>query len=220
MSLSEVLILILLALLAFYLISKVVYFLSRLFTSRSTRIRKEGEKIVSKLLKKAFRKVPHYQYDNILLESGNDMTQIDHVVISVKGIYVVETKNLEGWIFGNKHNKMWTQSLYGNNYKFVNPLRQNYKHIKILEEIFGLDRDKFESVIVFTEYGEFKTDMPDNVIYSTELVKFVRSYNILKINQDALDLFANKLEEFILDNSRENIRRHKKHVRRIIKRGR
>jgi len=214
---SEVLILILLALLAFYLISKLLNFLSRFFTSRSTRIGIEGEKKVSKLLKKAFRKVPHHQYDNIILESGNDMTQIDHVVISVKGIYVVETKNLEGWIFGNEHNKMWTQSLYGNNYKFINPLRQNYKHIKMLEEILGLNREKFESIIVFTEYGEFKTDMPYNVIYSTQLVKFVKSHNILKLDQTALDLFADKLEEFILDNSKKNIRRHKKHVRSIIK---
>lgn len=93
---------------------------------------------------------------------------------------------------------------------------KNYKHMKMLEEIFGLGREKFESIIVFTEHGELKTEMPDNVIYSTELVKLVRSHKILKIDYDVLDLPANKLEEYMLDNSRENIRRHRKHVR-IIK---
>lgn len=85
----EDLILIFLVLLVFYFIIKLANFLSRFSTSRSTIIGKEGEKKVSKLLKKAFRKIPNHQYDDIILETANDMTQIDHVIISVNGVYFV-----------------------------------------------------------------------------------------------------------------------------------
>lgn len=65
-------------------------------------------------------------------------TQIDHIIVSKFGIFVIETKNMKGWIFGDKDQKTWTQSIYGKKNNFQNPLHQNYKHIKALEELLGL----------------------------------------------------------------------------------
>ena len=71
-------------------------------------------------------------FNNVLIETDADSTQIDHVIVSKYGIFSVETKDKTVWIFGNRNHAQWTQKIFHNNYKFQNPLRQNYKHTKTL----------------------------------------------------------------------------------------
>ena len=78
---------------------------------------------------------------------------------------MIETKNYQGWIFGGEGQAEWTQSLRGGRkFKFQNPLRQNYRHIKALSEFLGLPDGKFHSVVMFWGDSEFKTPMPPNVM--------------------------------------------------------
>jgi restriction system protein len=86
---------------------------------------------------------------NLIVPSIDGTTQIDHVIVSVYGIFVIETKNMEGWIFGSPHQKTWTQSLFGKKFQFQNPLRQNYRHTRCLAEFLGLDHDLLRSVVFF-----------------------------------------------------------------------
>jgi restriction system protein len=90
----------------------------------------------------------HWQLDkqtyrrlhNVTLNTPDGTTQIDHVFLSPYGIFVLETKNMSGWIFGSEKQAQWTQKLYKRTYKFQNPLRQNYKHLKALEATLGVNR--------------------------------------------------------------------------------
>ena len=75
--------------------------------------------------------------DCTLLDEQNQSTQIDHILLSPYGVFVIETKNYKGWIFGGERQKMWTQKIYKKSYKFQNPLHQNYKHQKVLEDILS-----------------------------------------------------------------------------------
>lgn len=103
--------------------------------------------------------------NNITLNTSNGTTQIDHVIVSRYGIFVVEAKNYQGWILGDERQPEWTQSLPGGKkFKFQNPLRQNYRHIQVLSEFLGLPEEKFHSVVMFWGESEFKTEMPPNVI--------------------------------------------------------
>lgn len=105
--------------------------------------------------------------NNITLPTANGpgaTTQIDHVIVSRFGIFVVETKNMSGWIFGDEKNPQWMQMLAGKKYKFQNPLHQNYKHVKSLQEFLGIGEENFFSVVMFWGEAEFKTPMPANVM--------------------------------------------------------
>lgn len=105
--------------------------------------------------------------NNVTLETSNGTTQIDHVIVSRFGIFVVEAKNYQGWIFGGENQAEWTQSLPGGKkFRFQNPLRQNYRHIKALSEFLGLPEDRFHSVVMFWGESQFKTPMPANVMSS------------------------------------------------------
>jgi hypothetical protein len=51
--------------------------------------------------------------NNVTIPTTNGTTQIDHVIVSRYGIFVVETKNMQGWIFGSEKSPQWTQSIFG-----------------------------------------------------------------------------------------------------------
>ena len=65
----------------------------------------------------------HYQrFDDVTLPSADGSTQIDHVLLSRFGVFVIETKNMAGWIFGDAHQAQWTQQLYRRRYRFQKPV--------------------------------------------------------------------------------------------------
>lgn len=104
------------------------------------------------------------ELNNVTIPTANGTTQIDHVIVSRYGIFVIEAKNMNGWIFGDEKSAQWMQSFSGGKFKFQNPLRQNYKHTKCLSEFLGIEHNKFHSVVMFWGESTFKTDMPENVL--------------------------------------------------------
>ncbi|MGB4186169.1 MAG: nuclease-related domain-containing protein, partial [Caldicoprobacterales bacterium] len=79
-------------------------------------------------------------------------TEVDLVMISPTGIYVFESKNYSGWIFGDEKNKNWTQTLEnGQKNRFYNPIWQNKAHINALKAVLNLNDDAFKSYIIFSE---------------------------------------------------------------------
>ena len=52
----------------------------------------------------------YHTLNNVTLATANGTTQIDHVIVSRHGIFVIEAKNMKGWIFGNERDPQWTQS--------------------------------------------------------------------------------------------------------------
>jgi hypothetical protein len=77
--------------------------------------------------------------NDIMLRTKNGRTiQIDHIVVSPYGIFVIETKNYQGIIIGNGNADEWTQNIWGNEYTFYNPVRQNYAHIAVLKQILSV----------------------------------------------------------------------------------
>ncbi len=94
---------------------------------------------------------------NLYIPKGNGETsEIDLVYITQKGVFVLESKNYSGWIFGNETEMYWTASLSnGQKNRFYNPIKQNRSHIKWLRGVVGEDVPLF-SVIVFSERCELK----------------------------------------------------------------
>lgn len=95
---------------------------------------------------------------------GQGSTQIDHVVISPFGIFVIETKNYKGWIFGSEKQANWTQQIYRRKERFQNPLHQNKLHVRALMAFLDLPEESFKSLVFFIGDAVFKTPMPDNVL--------------------------------------------------------
>ena len=125
-----------------------------------------GEHAVSALLTASLNKEMYTSIHNLIVPTADGTAQIDHGIVSRFGVFVVETKNTRGWIFGRERDLQWTQVLFGEKRRFQNPLRQNYGHTKALAELLLLDHSIFQSIVFFTGRCEFKTPMPRNVMTS------------------------------------------------------
>jgi hypothetical protein len=118
----------------------------------------------------------YHPIHNVTLLTPDGTTQIDHIIVSRFGIFVVETKNMKGWIFGGEHQAQWTQKIFRNSFKFQNPLRQNYKHVKVLEAMLDVPPETIHSVVVFAGESTFKTPMPENVTEGGKYVTYIESF--------------------------------------------
>lgn len=141
---------------------------------------KMGEKSVSTLL--SF--LPKDEYiilNDMMFKNGSHSTQIDHIVISTHGIFIIETKNYKGWIFGNSDKYYWTQNIWGNKYSLYNPILQNRNHIKFILRKFNILRDKEQwlyPIVVFLSATKLQiTGDCDNVLWLRELNHYIRSYS-------------------------------------------
>ena len=90
----------------------------------------------------------YHRFHDILVPHRSATTQVDHIVASKFGIFVLETKNYSGWIFGSEKQRTWTQVLKGKKSQFQNPLRQNFAHIAALAEHLALDKSLLLSRIL------------------------------------------------------------------------
>ncbi len=123
---------------------------------------------------------------------------------------MIETKNYKGWIFGSERQKQWTQKIYKKSFKFQNPIHQNYKHMKVLEQVLSdiLDKDNMHSVIVFMPEVVFKTEMPSNVFRGTAWVDYVQTFRQPVISEMKLKRIQLRLEKEILEKSWKTNRQH------------
>lgn len=138
---------------------------------------KYGEFVVNRAFRKHLNPETYHLLHDVTLPTTDGSTQIDHVVVAVFGIFVIETKNMSGWIFGSANNKHWTQTFHRRKFTFQNPLRQNFKHVKSVEEVTGLPESKLHSLVIFTGSAKFKTPMPSNVTRRASGVMYILSFD-------------------------------------------
>jgi len=152
-----------------------------------------GELIVNIGAMLLLNKKQYCTIKDVTLPVDDGTTQIDHIIVSEFGIFVVETKNMRGWIFGSPDQAIWTQKIFKHTNRFQNPLRQNYKHLKTLESFLGIDEDKIHSVVVFIGDSTFKTPMPNNVLHGIGYIRYIKSYRRKVLTKDEVESIIRKI---------------------------
>jgi hypothetical protein len=158
----------------------------------------------------------YHPIHDVTLPTPDGTTQIDHIFVSRFGVFVVETKNMKGWIFGNENQAQWTQTLYRQSFKFQNPLRQNYKHVKALESALNLPPATIHTVVVFTGASTFKTPMPANVTRGRGYVTYIKSFSEPVLSEPEIQRVVSQIQSGRLEPSRQT---HRQHIRRLKARG-
>lgn len=108
----------------------------------------------------------YYTYDNLkelngykrflfnvyIPKENGETTEIDVILLHESGIYVFESKNYGGWIFGNENQRYWKQTFRTERNWFFNPIMQNKTHIKWLQKYLDNGSDlPFYSFILFSD---------------------------------------------------------------------
>jgi restriction system protein len=168
-----------------------------------------GEKQINEWIKSQLDPEKYILLENVTLPVNKGTTQIDHVIISQYGIFVVETKNMIGWIFADATSPQWTQQIYSQKKQFQNPIRQNYKHIKAISDVLNISTDEIYSVVVFVGDNEFKTPMPEGVFQGQEFIQFIKSKTLqIYANVETIQYLAKKIQEKRIEPSKETDQMH------------
>ena len=145
----------------------------------------------------------HKCLDDLMFLVDDRTTQIDHLVVSPYGIFVIETKNYKGWLYGNDNRKHWTQTFNKNaKYKLQNPIWQNNYHVKavkgILKEYEGI---KYYSIISISRNAILKVrpkskDGSYYVVFNNEVADTIRSKRVGRCLEDEqVQAFYERLQE-------------------------
>lgn len=174
-----------------------------------------GEWFVRLVLQRHFHRPDYTLFNDVLLPTPDGTTQIDHILVSPFGVFVIETKNMKGWIFGHERSAYWTQQIFKRRSKFQNPLRQNFKHTKTLASLLEIDTASIYSVIVFVGNATFKTEMPNSVITISGLRRYISAFTATLLSDDLLLDINERLRCGRLDNTFSNKRKHVAHAQKL-----
>ena len=139
-----------------------------------------------------------------MLNTDKGLTQIDHIVLSIYGIFSIEIKNYKGKIYGNEYSQEWKQYINKKEFKFLNPIKQNYGHIKAIEE---LTDEKVISIIAISDNAEIKVRSKSEVINFKDLLKTIKKYNEQKYSCEEIKNISELIKSSNVD-SKENRKLH------------
>ncbi len=204
----------------------IVIYIYKIFFA--TKIKgKSGERRTKKLInrltktKKSILQEETITMNNIMIpDSEGGSTQIDHIILTVHGIFIIETKNLSGWIFGKTSDEFWTIKHYHTSSKMQNPFRQNYKHVMCLAELLQLDPKFFINVVVLRGDCEVKTmeQMPFELATTeSELEEIINSHEKFLFSQEDLSKFHDEIMKHTIPDTAENRKKHIEHLEYIHK---
>ena len=154
---------------------------------------KRGERLVAAHL----AKLPQEDYkviNDLLLQSGGYSTQIDHVVVSVYGIFVIETKYYKGRIFCSENNEYWKQNIYGHKYQLRNPVWQNQGHVKAIRRTLeDTGMLPIHSIVAFSHQARLRGNRPSSVLYWNGIVPYIKGFTEPKMSKSYVNEFYDKL---------------------------
>jgi hypothetical protein len=118
----------------------------------------------------------HIALHDVLIMMDKGYSQIDHLLVSVFGIFVIETKEYSGWIYGNEESEYWKQKIFYRDYKFRNPIKQNWSHVFALKEVlWDFPNIEYHPIIVFVGSAELKNINSNTpVIYYEEIIQTIQ----------------------------------------------
>ncbi len=175
-----------------------------------------GERAVNKELAKLGPLFKVY-HDLYVPNKEGGTSQVDHVVTSPTGIFVIETKHYDGWIFGTENQRNWTQVIYKRKEKFLNPIWQNYGHIQALKSYLG-EQQNFQSIIAFSSRStlKFEDDFSSaRVIQIPQLNRVIKESLTRQISEAELQKINKALEKLTIKDSKQKKIVHKRHVEAI-----
>ncbi len=169
---------------------------------------KVGEGVVNLAAKLRLDPNVYHMMKDVTIPSKTGTTQIDHVIVSKFGLFVIETKNYKGWIYADTKDAKWTQVNFKQKNRFQNPLRQNYAHICALSELLELPKDKILGVVCFMGDAKFKTEIPSGVFLEGRYVNYIQSFQTPAFSEAEVSGIIQKLESERLERGFKTNRQH------------
>ncbi len=189
-----------------------IIFISIVYYLISNRLRGYfGEIKTSNIL----NKLPKKDYkilNDLMLYSDNKTHQIDHLVVSKHGIFVIEMKNYQGKVVGNEFKDNWKQYIGSKTNSFYSPVKQNYGHLRCISDVLDMNMNNLIPIIVFPSDTIIETECP-YAVTQDNLIKYIKTFKEKK-DIDVDDVYSKLVSLNITDNRRG---KHVKSIKNNIK---
>lgn len=154
-----------------------------------------GEQKVVNTITRELDHKNYFIFNNIILKLKNNSTsQIDHIIVSKYGIFVIESKDLNGTILGDKDRLNWTQLFPGGNkFLFQNPIKQNQYHVTALKQFISYPEQIFNNIVVFTGNANILTEKIENILQLDKLTDYIKKFNQIKLSDNQVQFAVGKL---------------------------
>lgn len=175
------------------------------YSSRAEAIGDYGEKRVSSFLEELDCN-DYRVYNDLLVRNGDYTTQVDHIVISRYGVFVLETKNVHGKVYGGGNAEFWKQYLPDTGYKrygftqehqLRNPIWQNEGHIKTLRRLVFDNDVPVYGIVVFPSDTDINVTADQPVLNMYNVVPYIKQYRDDVLTSDQMGLYRRRLFEVI-----------------------
>lgn len=171
---------------------------------------KKGERAVNDVLSSLGKN--YVLMKSVLLPTKTGSTELDHVVVSVYGIFVIETKNYSGTVKGDENSKNWIHTdKKGNQRDMYSPIKQNAGHIGTLRRAINLNESAFIPIVVFSGTAKLEIKSKSHVVQLNQLRDVVLSYkNKMYTKKEVKEIVKN-----IKSVNMDSIMNRKKHVKYV-----
>ena len=164
-----------------------------------------GEKHVSSYLTNL--PCEEYQvFNDLLVRNGKYTTQLDHVILSRYGVFVLETKNVHGKVYGSEKSEFWKQYLpdvgyrrygYTQEHELRNPILQNDGHIKSLRRLVFDNDIPIYGIVVFPGDTDMYVTAEKPVLKMWEVVSYIKGFQEEVMSAEQVNYYRRRLLEVI-----------------------
>lgn len=173
-----------------------------------------GENAVSRILSRLPQ--DYRVFNNVLLNNPlGGTSQIDHIVVSPFGVFVIETKNFGGKVYGSEKARRWKEYFRGKGYKFYNPVRQNNTHIAVLKEnLASFKKVPFFSIVAFPPDTILRVSVNNEtkVLCWDDLLEFFKQIKNERMSRPKAAAFGFELDRIQIKDI-ESLQKHVEGVR-------
>ena len=169
--------------------------IGRYRASRAFAFQYRGEALLSRVVQANFGSPDYHLMNHVTLQLSDGTTQVDHILVSRFGVFVIETNDYKGWIFANARQANWTQVLFKHKFRFQNPIFQNNRHVRAVKDLLDfLPPGAIKSAVVFTGKAQFKTEIPQGVFCVSGLIDYLREQTVEVMSLNRVQFCVGRLE--------------------------
>lgn len=169
--------------------------------------------------KLAYRKMlelsdEYHIFNDLFFEANGYSTQIDHVVVSPYGVFVIETKGYKGSIYGKEDSECWTQFLYNRKYKFYNPIKQNESHVRKIRYLLQNSVEiPIIPIVVFNDSTRLKISAQNHIVVNRYyLAQAIQRYQKRIISAETKQWIIDTLNKHLVYEDAEKHQLHMMHI--------
>lgn len=135
-----------------------------------------GEKTLSYYLKLLSPK-EYKVLNDVILSTDSGTTQVNHIIVSLYGVFVIEAKTYTGSISGSEKSSQWSQNIDGKKTRLVNPLQQNHANVQAIKaRLRRFSEVPIIPIVAFSPKCVLKVNTTSHVVYFDKVNIIIRSY--------------------------------------------